>query len=67
MGTINIYVEGSFRIKLDRRFSAMEGGHAKAVADAIECLSGEFLSDAIRLDHELHTQGEEPLIGFGKS
>lgn len=67
MGAINIYVDGSFRTKLDRKFSAIHGGHAQAVAEAIECLSGEFLSDAIRLDHELQAQGKEPEFGFGKN
>ncbi len=65
MGIINITVEGSFRKPTTRQFSAMHGGHAKAVADAIEFLSGELLPAAIRQDHELRDKEEYPEVGFG--
>ena len=66
MGMISITVGGSFRNRPFKQFSAMKGGHAQAVAEAIEFLSGEFLSDAIKLDHELQADGEKPEIGFGE-
>lgn len=50
MGVINISVQGSFRNKTSRQFSAMHGGHAQAVAEAIEFLSKELLSEAIEQD-----------------
>ena len=65
MGVINIKVEGSFRKPTMREFSAMHGGHAKAVADAMEYLSGELLPDAIKQDHELHEKEAYPEGGFG--
>ena len=51
MGQINIDVRGSFRIKHSVSFSAMNGGHADAVAQAIEFLSAHVLPDAVRQDH----------------
>ncbi len=66
MGVINITVQGSFKRLSTRQFSAMHGGHAQAVAEAIEFLSGELLPKAIEQDHQLHDEGESPEIGFGK-
>lgn len=47
-------------------FSAMDGGHADADAQAIQYLSQVQLPEAIRLDHELAAQGEKPRLGFAK-
>ena len=66
MGIININIQGSFSLTGSRQFSAMHGGHAQAVAEAIEFLSSELLPTAIEQDHSLHTQGDRPTIGFGK-
>lgn len=65
MGLITITVQGSFRSKTVQQFSAMRGGHAKAVADAMKFLAGEVLTDAIKRDHELHDQESYPEDGFG--
>ena len=65
MGLINIVMRGSFPIKTVT-FSAMEYGHAAAVADAIKWLSGEALPAAIKQDHELHSEGDKPNKSFGK-
>jgi hypothetical protein len=65
MGMIEISVRGSFQPGDHKRFSAMQYGHADAVARAIEWLSSEVLPRAIRLDHELHTHGEKPEGPFG--
>jgi hypothetical protein len=66
MGIINITVQGSFKNPTVRQFSAMHGGHAQAVAEAIEFLSSELLPSAIEQDHALHEKGAKPDIGFGK-
>lgn len=66
MGNIIIAVQGSFQNPMTREFSAIHGGHAQAVAEAIEFLSKELLPDAIHQDHELHEQGAHPEKGFGK-
>ena len=68
MGLIRITVQGSFSQKQRgvAEFSAMHGGHVQATAEAIKFLSGEFLSDAIKLDHKLHEEGVKPDKGFGK-
>jgi len=66
MGAIKIEVKGSFMQRPTKVFSAMRGGHAKAIADAIQFLSGEFLSKAIQQDHMLHENGDKPEIGFGE-
>lgn len=65
MGQINIDVRGSFRIKHSVSFSAMNGGHADAVAQAIEFLSAHVLPDAVRQDHAQQANGEVPVLGFG--
>ncbi len=67
MGLINITVQGSFMDRPIKTFTAMHGGHAQAIAEAIEFLSGEFLSNAIKQDHMLHEQGDKPENGFGES
>ena len=66
MGVITIDIAGSFIQRPTKVFSAMRGGHAKAIADAIKFLSGEFLSNAIKQDHMLHENGDKPEIGFGE-
>jgi len=71
MGQIRIEMVGSFseaRI-VERRspqsFSAMDHGHAAAVARAIEWLSAVAMPAAIALDHRLHTEGEAPSRSWG--
>lgn len=66
MGMISIEVKGSFRNRQYKTFSAQDTGHADAVAQAIEYLVTEQLPDAIRLDHELQTEGHAPNKGFAK-
>ena len=66
MGLIEISIRGSFNTNRDEAFSAMHGGHAQAVAEAIEFLSKEILPKAIERDHALHEEGAKPEIGFGK-
>jgi hypothetical protein len=63
---VKIYQEGSFRPLAENEFTAMNGGHAQAIAEAIEWLAGDVMSDAIKQDHALHDQGEKPAVGFGK-
>lgn len=65
MGQIKIEVAGSFRERDLRIFSAIHGGHADAVAEAIEYLVAVQLPAAIRLDHELAKNGDAPRLGFG--
>ncbi len=65
MGVISITIQGSFRNPTTQQFSAMSGGHAKAVGDAMKFLSGEVLPDAIKQDHVLHDQEACPEDGFG--
>ena len=67
MGVIRIEVQGSFTDRPTKTFTAMHGGHAQAIAEAIEFLSGKFLSNAIKQDHMLHEQGDKPSIGFGEN
>lgn len=69
MGYVNVQVGGSFvghfGIKsVIEQFSAMEHGHADAVARAIEYLSSVVLPRATALDHELQAAGEAPSGGF---
>jgi hypothetical protein len=66
MGMIHITTTGSFKPSHQESFSAMHGGHAEAVAEAIEFLSSVVLPEAIRLDHKLHAEGEAPSVGFGR-
>lgn len=65
MGMIAINLAGSFGNR-NKQFTAMTGGHAQAVAEAIQYLSEEVLPKAIRNDHECHRDGIEPIQGFGK-
>jgi len=66
MGVINISVAGSFKQATTKQFSAMHGGHALAVSEAIEFLSTELLPSAIEQDHQLQSEGAAPNLGFGK-
>lgn len=65
MGMLVVGVSGSFGNRTER-FSAMAGGHAQAVAEAIKYLSEVEMPKAIRNDHECHADGIEPTEGFGK-
>lgn len=65
MGMISIETAGSFP-RHTKRFSAMQHGHARAVADAIRWLSEEVLPAAIRQDHDLHAEGHAPERPFGR-
>lgn len=62
MGQISITSGGSFPTR-SKNFSAMEHGHAHAVAEAIEYLAGEVLPEAIERDHRLHEAGATPAAG----
>lgn len=65
MGMIKITVAGSFQEKCgEHKFSAVEFGHAQAVADALHYLT-ELLPWAIAHDHELHDNGQKPKAQFG--
>jgi hypothetical protein len=67
MGMIEISVRGSFGPDCTTRtFSALEHGHAHAVAKAIEWLSGELLPNAVSRDHQLANEGKGPIHGFGR-
>lgn len=66
MGVIRIDVEGSFKPRVGKMFSAMKHGHAAAVSEAIAWLSGEVLPAAIAQDHELHAEQQFPEARFGK-
>lgn len=59
MGQITIQMNGSFGIK-SKTFTALEGGHANAIAHAIRYLSGDILPAVIELDHKLHDDGSRP-------
>ena len=65
MGVLKIETTGSFPVR-ERSFSAIENGHAHAVAEAIEWLSSEVLPVAIEQDHRLHEQGAKPSQGFDR-
>lgn len=65
MGMITIESAGSFP-RNRRTFSAMQHGHARAVADAIRYLAEEVLPAAIRQDHDLHAEGAMPERAFGR-
>jgi hypothetical protein len=69
VGYIRIQVGGSFVghygiNSVSEEFSAMENGHADAVARAIEYLASVVLPRATALDHDLHEEGEKPRDGF---
>lgn len=63
MGVLRIVTAGSFPFR-DKQFSAIEHGHAHAVAQAIRYLSEEVLPEAIDRDHRLHDEGAKPSKGF---
>lgn len=65
MGMITVSVQGSFgRKNGSKTFSASDHGHADAVAQAIQFLSGDLLPFATSLDHQIHEEGEKPNKGF---
>ncbi|MBS0229682.1 MAG: hypothetical protein JSS52_00780 [Proteobacteria bacterium] len=63
---ITVSLAGSFGPHRNKQFTAMTGGHAQAVAEAIQYLAEVELPKAIRNDHECHRDGIEPGEGFGK-
>lgn len=65
MGMLRIEAAGSFP-RQDRTFSAMDKGHAHAVAEAIKFLSTEVLPEAIERDHRLQSEGSTPRLGFDR-
>ena len=65
MGQITINIAGSFNPGYKKTISALETGHADAVAQAIEFLACVVLPRAIEQDHELQAQGHKPSKGFG--
>jgi hypothetical protein len=66
MGMIRIEVGGSFEHD-EKTFSARYGGHAQAVAEAIEWLSSSILPAAIKNDHKCQADREYPENNFGLS
>lgn len=66
MGMMQIRTWGSFPAN-DKTFSAMERGHAHAVAEAIAFLSNVVLPEAIERDHRLHEKGAKPTQGFDRA
>lgn len=66
MGIVRIEIAGSFGSPHSATFTALKGGHAFALQQAIQMLVRE-LPRAIQLDHELHAQGQKPPESdFGK-
>ncbi len=65
MGEVTITTTGSFGPTLEQTFSAEEGGHANALARAIQYISLDLLPKAIQKDHKLHDEGVRPAIDFG--
>jgi hypothetical protein len=65
MGLLRISTGGSFPDRV-RRFTAIEHGHAHAVAEAIAWLSAEVLPAAIAQDHRLQEEGASPRQGFAR-
>ena len=63
---VSITLSGSFGSARRKEFSALNGGHAQAVAEAINYLAEVELPKAIKNDHECHRDGIEPSQGFGK-
>lgn len=65
MGQITVKFSGSFG-NSEASYSAEEGGHAYAISRAFYFLL-QKMATAIRIDHDLHGQGEHPeLADFGK-
>jgi hypothetical protein len=72
MGYVNVQVGGSFvgqygMQSVTEQFSALENGHADAVARAIQYLAEVVLPRATALDHDLHDDGARPDGGFTPS
>lgn len=65
VGVLSIDTGGSFPTR-HKKFSAIEHGHAHAVADAIEYLAKEVLPEAIERDHRLQSEGASPSKGFDR-
>ena len=65
MGLIIIKTAGSFG-ESEKVFSAHKHGHAHAVAQAMQHLSGGLLPESIEADHRLHDLNEKPSEGFDK-
>lgn len=65
MGMVTVILEGSFGPARRHSFSAMKGGHAHAVSEAIKYLVEEEMPKAIINDHKCHKDGIEPSDGFG--
>jgi hypothetical protein len=63
MGQITIKKTGSFPDDA-RVFSAIQHGHADAVAQAIEYLASVVLPEATALDHRLHNEAAKPAEGW---
>lgn len=63
MGMLTINLQGSFG-NASAKFSAMDKGHAAAVAEAIDYLAKVELPKAIANDHRCHAEGIEPAQGF---
>lgn len=65
MGMLTVSLAGSFGAMRTKQFSAMQIGHAGAIAEAIKYLAEVELPKAIKNDHECHRDGIEPSTGFG--
>jgi len=65
MGMIHIDTVGSFSPRQSKQFSAIGGGHAQAVADAIKWPAEMVMPAAIVQDHLLQSEGAYPENGFG--
>lgn len=64
MGMINIVLSGSFGGD-GSTFRAQKSGHADAIREAINWLSGDVLKKAIKQDHELQSNNQFPDDNFG--
>lgn len=64
MGMINIVLSGSFGNN-GQTFKAQTSGHAQAIREAINWLSGDILEKAIKQDHRLQLDGAFPDDRFG--
>jgi len=68
MGMIHITFSGSFKFRSGatyvKTFSAQEGGHARAIANAIHWLSN-CVPEAVEQDHSLHEERQFPEDKFG--
>lgn len=63
MGSITIDMAGSFGRVPRKTVSAMGGGHAHAITEAVQFLL-EQMPAAIKNDHECHRDGMQPGEGF---